>query len=318
MKKFLLLSLHILVSFSSFCMDLPLAVGIQSLPKELFVLIGASDDGLRDTLRSVCRFCSQKLSIKSPNLQELVAQPSFCTNPKTLQYLAFNAAWDGNSDLLKSLMRLMGQPDYRYQYQLANKLVSNFDFERIITMKMPDKYDEIAETAMLYNCNLNFYFHANTCNSLKMACFNKNAVLLDELLVQVGKRNDVDLDNLLYISIDKDSDKCLNVLLSYVKNNIEIWNKNTSSSCKIYQDILEVAMEGKKYKAFESLVANNVLCDLNFAYQLADGRNFTILDWIIDYVNRTQLPDGDTFIKIYKKYDGKRYSELNRTICHIQ
>lgn len=299
-------------------MDLPLDYGVQGsvLPKELLITVGAPHDEARDTLRRACRFMNQKLSIKGPYLEGLIAHPLFHTNSKNIQWLAFNAAWDGKIDLLKNVMKHMVQQDYRHHYELAKEWVCHFDLIRVVEMKMPDKYDEVEETAKCYSCSLDRYYHNNACDELKMACYNKDAQLLQMLI----KKNGIsyDFENLLYLAIDKNSAECIHVILSYIKSNILKNHQPSIANCKTYQDILEVAMENQKDKAFGAIVHNDIFGCLNFTYGLADGRRFSMLDWIIEYVNRIDLPNKDKYIKTYRKCGGETCAELSNKYCLIQ
>jgi len=288
--------------------DQSLDLGIQNaiFPKEIFIAIGAPRDEARDTLRPVCRFLSQKLSIKGSYLKELITHPLFRTNSKTLRYLAFNAAWDADDILLKSLMRNMKQRDYVYQYELAERWNSKFGLERMVQAKMPDQYNEIDEVAKSYGCDLGFYLGSNDCTELKMACYNKDVQLFEELLNKDGMNHD--LENILYMAIDKNSAECIGALLSYIKNKIDI--AEPFARCKIYQNNLEVAIKNQKDKAFEALIVNNVWVGLNFVYPIAHGGRFTVLDWIVEYVRLHNIPNGNNYIEVYEKHGGKRYGDL--------
>lgn len=57
------------------------------LPQDLFLVISAPDDHIKNILQKTCRFFHNKLSRRKPTF-ELIAHPYFVTNEKNMLTLA--------------------------------------------------------------------------------------------------------------------------------------------------------------------------------------------------------------------------------------
>lgn len=282
----------------SFCMDEPV------LLQELIMIIGAPHDGVRDVLAKTCRLYHQRFSINSPDLVALINHPLFHTNKKNIQWLAFNAAWSADFKLLASTMRHMEQSDYVYQYALADNADEHgwhakLCFEDIIQQKMPNEYNDILKIARSYGCELGYYDNWREWDDLVMACYNKDDQRVRLLLPHYISDC---LDPILFVAIDKNSDKCINEL--------SLYNKDVTASFSSwlrYLSCITTAMQNDKDKAFEALVRNDIFGCLNYK----DLCNKTMLDLFIRNVEQAKQPDGKKYIDIYRKYGGKTSDELD-------
>lgn len=259
-------------------------------PKELFISVGACDDHPRDRLRSVCRFLSDVLSIKKgPALKSLINHPLFYTNPKTLQYLAFNAGWDQDSDTLKSLMRNMSQQDYEYAYKVIDNKYSHFGLVDIVITRMPHHYGDIKNSAEMYGCtflcsDLDFIYSDTNClsnkrwglelNELKMACYNKDVQKYKELL----NKAEGDQTSLCMMAIDKNNSECVSACLSRPN-----FFPRSLFDPKLYYDLSIVAIENKKHVSFEAIVQHYFCAEkLNTARDSGQKKEFSISWWLLE------------------------------------
>jgi hypothetical protein len=321
-KNFIFLSLlfpFVLINASSFSMELALDYGVKGavFPKELFVAIGAADDHMRDGLMKTCQFFNKTLSlISNPKLIHLINHPLFKTNEKTLQWLAFNAAWKDDKVLLTSAMRHMGQLGYIYQYDSFQNFRLSINLQDIVTGTMPGDCQHIAQVAESYGCKLDHFTIGSQGDALQIACFNRDAQSLGKAS-SVVTDFDWQVKKALFLAIDKNASDCIHLLLSLTSSNFyknERNNPSRGAVCRAYQEFLEVAMKNDKEKSFEALIKNDVFGCRNFTYYCESlDRNMSVLDWIDFRVKRspTDIPNGERYIATYIEQGGKYHSELD-------
>lgn len=307
-------------NFLSSAMDLPLDYGIQEarLPRELLIATGAPNDGARDVFTKTCKYLHQTFSLNGAQLINLINHPLFNTSKQNIQWLAFNAAYAANVDLLKSVMRHMVQSDYVYQCDSGYSHKMKFGLQSISACKMPKYSTHLVEEAKKYHCDFNCDPNYDICpdNDLFMAFYNKNENKVAEILNRDGVQ---DWRKMLFVGIDKNSGECINKLFSYIKK-----NRYTSDGLEIlddcleYESFLKVAMNKDKDKAFEAIASNDIFGCLNYVRTTDD----TVLDCLMCYIEIQKLANGQKYINIYRKHGGKTFGELKQEFrlppCVIQ
>jgi len=100
-----------------------LAIGYPTkFPLDTFVAV-LSYCNERDwaRLRMACEWFNQNLSITTPSLAIIQHQAFRPDQGNVVQSLAFNAAWNGNFDILRTMIKYMKQIDYK---SVLDKLIS--------------------------------------------------------------------------------------------------------------------------------------------------------------------------------------------------
>ncbi len=316
-----------------------ISFGMESaaLSKDLFMVIAASNDEAKDALRKTCQCFHQRLSIKGPLVAELIKHPSFCTSHKNITFMAFDAAWDSNIDLLRVIMPKMKQQNYIYQYSLLNRWSSSIDLGRTVDRRMPAAlHNELHAIACNSGCKLDYYIYSCVCDELQIACYRKDPQAIGSALAASDGNADA-LADALCIAIDRNSPACIKELLAYIENYhnqvfiLSIWNYKIHfeevgdqpkaifiENCRMYQDILEVAMVTKKTKAFEALIENDVFRCLNVLFVSINGQQRSMLDWIVEWEKHNS--GGQTiYSDMYRKHGGKPSDQLDANdTCVLQ
>lgn len=237
---------------------------------------------------------------KSPNMYQLVNNPSFRASHDDWCYIMMHASLDKNWGVMRTVLDRTDHRDFDYdigvdyfRYVHSKTIRYWFCCDMYDLSKSGNSiYEEFKELGLVSN----IYRYQINPLSLFKACFDGDIDTVEKL-----KKTDKSarhLHHCIVIAVYNDNPYCIEMLSSEVSDIVHD---------QLHLDLLRLAMRNNKKRAFKALVENNVYGRLNDPVGIHPGSNTTTLDELLE---QKDIPNLQEYIDLYKQLGGRTWQEV--------